>query len=88
MPVDSTEKLATMTSMSSTTTDRIVPVNSPCPAHFALGYISSSIQVLKEECDKAYYDDLLTRMERIERQIARLAQTMEQINRELYPDLT
>lgn len=87
MPVDSTEKLATMTSMSSTTTDRIVPVNSPCPAHFALGYISSSIQVLKEECDKAYYD-ADTRMERIERQIARLAQTMEQINRDLFPDLT
>lgn len=87
MPVDSTEKLATMTSMSSITTDRIVPVNSPCPAHFALGYISSSIQVLKEECDKAYYD-ADTRMERIERQIARLAQTMEQINRDLYPDLT
>lgn len=87
MPVDSTEKLATMTSMSSITTDRIVPVNSPCPAHFALGYISSSIQVLKEECDKAYYD-ADTRMERIERQIARLAQTMEQINRDLFPDLT
>lgn len=87
MPVDSTEKLATMTSMSSTTTDRIVPVNSPCPAHFALGYISSSIQVLKEECDKAYYD-ADTRMERIERQIERLAQTMEQINRDLFPDLT
>ena len=87
MPVDSTEKLATMTSMSSTTTDRIVPVNSPCPAHFALGYLKSSITLLKEECDRAYYD-ADTRMERIERQIERLAQTMEQINRELYPDLT
>lgn len=76
-----------MTPMSSTTTDRIVPVNSPCPADFALGYLKSSITLLKEECDRAYYD-ADARMERIEREIERLAQTMEQINREMYPDLT
>lgn len=87
MPVDSTEKLATMTSMSSITTDRIVPVNSPCPADYALGYLSSSIRLLKEESDRGYYD-ADARMERIVAQIERLAQTMEQINRDLYPDLT
>ena len=74
-----------MTSMSSTTTDRIVPVNSPCPAHFALGYLRTSIILLKEECDRGYYD-ADARMERIERAIEQLAQTMEQINRELFPD--
>lgn len=74
-----------MTSMSSTTTDRIVPVNSPCPADYALGYLRTSIILLKEECDRGYYD-ADARMERIVAQIERLAQTMEQINRDLYPD--
>ena len=85
MPVDSTEKIATMTSMNSSTEQRIVPVNSPAPAHFALGYLNASITRLKEECDRAYYDED-ARMERIEREIQQLAQTMEQLNRELYPD--
>ena len=76
-----------MTSMSSTTTDRIIPVNSPAPAHFALGYLNASITRLKEECDKGHYD-AYERMERIERGIEQLALNMEQINRELYPDLT
>jgi hypothetical protein len=76
-----------MTSMSSTTTDRIVPVTTPCPADFALGYLKSSIRLLKEESDRGYYD-ADAHMERIKREIERLAQTMEQINRELYPDLT
>ena len=90
LPVDSTENIATMTSMSSNTAQRIVPVNSSCPAHFALGYLRSSIILLKEECDRANHDAnvRVSLPPRIEREIERLALDMEQINRELYPDLT
>ena len=70
-------------------TSTLIPTNSPAPAHFALGYLTSSIRILKEECDRANHDaDVRVSLPpRIEREIERLALDMEQINRELYPDL-
>ena len=75
--------------MSNNNAQRIVPVNSSCPAHFALGYLRSSIILLKEECDRANNDaDVRVSLPpRIEREIERLASTMEQLNRELYPEI-
>ena len=69
----------------SNATSTLIPTNSPAPEHFALGYLRASIIILKEECDRAYYD-ADTRMERIESKIARLASAMEQLDRELYPE--
>ena len=73
----------------SNATSTLIPTNSPAPAHFALGYLTSSIRILKEECDRANNDaDVRVSLPpRIEREIARLASTMEQLNRELYPEI-
>ena len=70
----------------SNATSTLIPTNSPAPEHFALGYLTACIARLKHACDRGYYD-ADTRMEHIESEIARLASTMEQLNRELYPDI-
>ena len=76
-------------------TSTLIPAGTPAPEHFALGYLTSSIRILKGIADDSQMKSdckystltLEKRMEEIESEIARLASTMEQLNRELYPEI-
>lgn len=76
-------------------TSTLIPANNPAPKDYALGYLNAGIRILKRIADDPQMKSdckystlaLEKRMERIESEIARLASTMEQLNRELYPDI-
>ena len=79
----------------SNATSTLIPANNPAPKDYALGYLNASVRRLKEIADDSQMKSeckystltLEKRMERIESEIARLASTMEQLNRELYPEI-
>jgi hypothetical protein len=65
----------------------LIPAGTPAPAHFALGYLNASISRLRRELEEVKLYTKQTQLDRLEHEITKLGEIMEQLNRELYPDL-